>query len=128
MTFLDPIQGKSPSLLQLFTSYGIGLGAAALVLTQLDFTWKTALLAALAFDWCGGLVANAAPPVRGWWRTRPGLSRAFLPFHLMELPVIYWLTGGGTVFYCFCLVMAAKLAIFELGKERYEMPRDPAQG
>ena len=81
-------------------------------------TWQTLLLAVLAVDWCGGVVANSAETVRAWWRERPRLSKAFVVVHLLELPLVYWLAGGGLVFYVFALVLAMKLGVFLLGGKK----------
>ena len=118
MDYLRSLHGNEPTGFQLFATYGVGAAAAALTLAALDFNWKTALLAFLAFDWVGGVVANAAETVREWWRDRPRLKTAFIVVHLIELPLAYWLAGGGVVFYVLGLALAVKLSVFIVGWRR----------
>ncbi len=121
---LGSLHGNKPTTFQLVSSYGVGLGAALLVLVSLEFSWKTALLAFLALDWVGGIVANSAETVRDWWRERPEMSRAFIAVHLIELPIVFWLSGGGVTFALFGLVLAAKLSIFLLGQPSLSVRTD----
>ncbi len=116
MPFAAAFHGDHPGPFQLIATYAIGLAAAGLTLLSLDITWKTVILAVLVFDWVGGIVANAAETVRTWWRARPKARTAFLLIHLLEVPLLWWLTGGGLAFYILVLVLAAKLSIFVLGE------------
>ena len=118
MDFLSFIHGNKPSGFQLFATYGVGVAAAALTLATLGFNWKTALLAFLAFDWVGGIVANSAETVRAWWRERPRMKTAFIVIHLIELPLVFWLAGGGVAFYTLALMLAIKLSVFVLGSRQ----------
>ena len=115
MRFLGSMHGNTPTGFQLAATYAVGIGAAVLALATLGLTWKTVLLAILAFDWAGGVVANSADPVRAWWRDRPRMQAAFIIVHLIELPLVFWLTDGGAAFYVLALVLAAKLSVFVLG-------------
>ena len=115
MDVLRSIHGNKPTGFQLCATYGVGVAAAALTLAALGFSWKTALLAFLAFDWVGGIVANSADTVRAWWRNRPRMKKAFIIIHLIELPLVFWLAGGGVAFYVLALMLAVKLSVFMLG-------------
>ena len=112
---LAALHGINPTRFQLVSSYAVGLASAALTLVALGFAWKTALLALLVLDWTAGVVANSAEPVRAWWAERPRLRGAFIVVHLLELPVVFWLTDGGAAFAVLALVLAAKLSVFVLG-------------
>ena len=118
MGILDPWHGRDPSALQLVATHGVGLASAALVISALGADWRSFVLALAAYDWCGGVVANAAEPVRAWWRTRPGMHRGFIVVHLVELPIVYWLSGGGLIFYVLAIVLAMTLAVFSFGARR----------
>ena len=117
MLSLDALHGNRPAVFQLVATYGVGFAAAALVLTTQGFGWRSWLLALVAADWCGGVVANAAAPVRAWWTARPRMKTGFVLVHLAELPLIYWLSGGGVAFYILAVVLAAKLSVFMLGQQ-----------
>lgn len=116
MRHLEPFQGENPSYPQLIATYGIGFMAATLTLNYLGLGWESAILAFIVFDWVGGVVANAAEPVRKWWRTRPHLKAKFFIVHVLEIPLVYLLTGGEILFYILLIVLAAKLSIFEIGQ------------
>ena len=118
MRIFGLLHGNRATPFQLAASYGVGLGAAALVILVLGLSWKTALLGLVAVDWVGGIVANAAEPVRAWWRDRPRWRAAFIAVHIVELPIVFWLSGGGIVFALFALILATKLSVFLLGSAR----------
>ena len=115
---LQAMHGRSPSRFQLAATYAAGLAAAILTLHALGSDWKSWLLALIAFDWVAGVVATAAPPVRRGWAERPRGRLLFTPVHLIEAILVYWLSGGGTVFAVFALALFVKLAVFHLGHER----------
>lgn len=112
---LAPLHGPNPTPFQIVSSYTVGVASAAFTLIALGIDWRTALLALLVLDWTAGVVANSAEPVRSWWRARAHLRIAFVIVHLLQLPLLLWLTGGGIVFAILTLVLAAKLSIFVLG-------------
>lgn len=112
---LASLHGLKPTLFQLMSSYGVGIASAAFTLIALGIDWKTLLLALLVLDWTAGVVANSAETVRAWWQARPHLRIAFLVVHILELPLMFWLSGGGEIFVILTLVLAAKLSVFLLG-------------
>ncbi|MEM9781006.1 MAG: hypothetical protein AAF899_00880 [Pseudomonadota bacterium] len=112
---LAALHGHNPTPFQLVSSYALGAASAALTLVVLGIDGKTALLALLVLDWTAGVVANSAEAVRAWWRRRPHLRVPFIVVHFVELPLVFWLTGGGEVFAILLLVLAAKLSVFMLG-------------
>ncbi|MGJ3231583.1 MAG: hypothetical protein ACFE0P_07280 [Oceanicaulis sp.] len=115
---LGAVMGERPTRFQVLSSVIVGSAAALLTVIVFGWSWKAALLALLAFDWAGGVVANAAEPVRAWWRPRPRLRAVFFAVHAVEAPLVYALTGGGAAFAVFAILLAAKLSVFVLGVER----------
>ena len=91
---LASLHGLNPTPFQLIGSYGIGVASAAFTLIALGVDWETLLLAFLVLDWTTGVVANSAETARAWWRERPRFRIAFIAVHLLELPLVFWLSGG----------------------------------
>ncbi len=95
------------------------MAAAAFVFTlyALGTGWRSVVLAVVAADWCGGIIANAAESTRAWWRRRTTGRRIFIAVHLIEIPIVWWLADGSLAFWVLMLVLAAKLSVFMLGRE-----------
>ena len=115
---LASLQGESPTRVQVIGTWTVFFGAAGLVLMSGSIDWKLLLVAFIAGDWAGGVVANAAESTRDWWRDKTRARQIFHIAHVAEVPLVWWLTGGGWVFYVLMVVLIAKLAIFEMGAER----------
>lgn len=113
----DVILGKRPSPFLIISSVGMFIAAAVLTIVTLGTGWKVLVLAFVAGDWAAGVIANSAESTRAWWRDRLPKRRNFIIVHLLELPLVWWLTGGGTVFALFVFVLIAKLAVFILGRD-----------
>ena len=77
---------------------------------------KGVLLAILAFDWAGGVVANASEPVRAWWRDRTNLRPYFYGLHVVELPVALWLADGEPSFGWLAALLTLKIVAFARGR------------
>ncbi len=116
MRFLvEALHGSRPTVFQLTATYAVFVGAMAVVLAGKGVSVASILLALVAGDWAGGVVANAAPSTRAWWRARREWRAAYYAVHLFELPVVWLLTGGGAAFALMALVLTMKLSIFALG-------------
>lgn len=114
---LNAILGQRPSPFLVISSVGMFIAAAVLTIVTLGTGWKTLILAFIAGDWAAGVIANSAESTRVWWRDRLPKRRTFIIVHLLEVPLVWWLTGGGTVFALFGFVLIAKLAVFILGRD-----------
>ena len=112
---LASLHRLNPTPFQLVSSYGVGVTSAAFTLIAIGIDSKTVLLAFLVLDWTAVVVANSAETVRAWWREQPRFRIAFIAVHLLELPLVFWLSGGGEVFVILTLVLSAKLSVFLLG-------------
>lgn len=118
---LGEIQGRTPSPLQLVSTYGLFVVTVGLVILHAGHGWKAILLAVLAGDWAAGIVANAAVSTRAWWRDRLHARRVFLFLHIAQIPIVWWLCDGDmTLFAVLMLALFAKLSVFLLGRETLE--------
>lgn len=114
---LNAILGQKPSPFLVISSVGMFIAAVVLTIMTLGTGWKALILAFIAGDWAAGIIANSAESTRVWWRDRLPKRRTFIIVHLLELPLVWWLTGGGIGFVLFGFVLAAKLAVFILGRD-----------
>lgn len=117
---LEELHGRTPTRLQLVSTWGVAAAAFVFTLYALGTDWRSILLAVIAADWCGGIIANAAESTRVWWRRRAMGRRIFIAVHLIEIPIVLWLAEGGLAFWVLMLVLAAKLSVFMLGRESQE--------
>ncbi|MEE4349519.1 MAG: hypothetical protein V2J26_04760 [Pacificimonas sp.] len=90
----------------------VGSAAAAATWWHGPPGWRGIVLAVIAFDWAGGIVANLSAPVRNWWRDRDGARLAFIIVLLAGIPVVWWLTSGSALFYALMLLLVIKLSAF----------------
>ncbi|MEO1014758.1 MAG: hypothetical protein AAFX08_06160 [Pseudomonadota bacterium] len=111
---MEALHGTRPTSFQLTATYAVFIGAMAIVFAGQGVSPKSILLALVAGDWAGGVVANAAPSTRAWWRERRDLRLPFYLVHLLELPIVWLLTGGGLAFALMALVLTMKLSVFAL--------------
>lgn len=61
---LIALHGYFPTPLQLIATYEIAIGAAGLTFWHLGVGWRAWIIALLAADWAGGVIANSAENYR----------------------------------------------------------------
>ena len=111
--------GEAATRLQVVASLATAaVGALAVAaLTGLE-GWADWVLLLAAFDVFGGVVSNAARSTRALHAAAgPAARRRFFLIHAAELPLYWWLAGGGPVFWLLATGMAAKLSVYALGAE-----------
>lgn len=105
-------QGENPTTLQLILTWGAGLIAFAVVWQLTQGGLSGLIIALLAADWTGGVVAHSHQTVADWWRERLTLRLAFYLIHVPEVVLLFLLTGSNALFWSMLAVLAAKLAVF----------------
>lgn len=113
-----PIVGDQPTREQILITIAAALAAMVWALEAYGTGWVGWLMALFAVDWGAGAVSLLFASTQAWWRGEPGFSRWFLPTHLLEIPVVWWLSGGDVGFWILLAALGAKLALFEAGRAR----------
>lgn len=98
-------------------TYAIGSGAAI-------HAWNTgpggiagAVLALLALDWAGGIIANATRSTRIYHADKPvSWTLVFVALHAAEMPLLWWLAPDAAFAGWMLVLLAAKLAVFIAGQ------------
>ncbi len=123
-TVLKLLQGETPGALQLILTYGLALLGAATMLWLAGANIIGAILAVIAADWFGGIVANSARSTRAFWAKLPSwTSPAFVIVHLCEVPIIYWLVSGDQKYAFLLPILGVKLAVFLIGQAEHRTPQ-----
>ena len=123
-TVLKLLQGETPSTLQLILTYGLALLGAAMMLWLAGTNITGVILAVIAADWFGGIVANSARSTRAFWAQLPSWTKpAFVIVHLCEVPIIYWLVSGDQMYAFLLPILGAKLAVFLIGQAEHRTPQ-----
>ncbi len=122
-TILRLIHGESPHPAGVILTWLLGFLAAAATWREGPDGLAGALLALLALDWTGGVVANATRATRAAWAT---LSRtaavAFLAAHLLEVPILLLLTSSTPHLRGLVIILLLKLAVFAVGQIELRRP------
>jgi len=100
--FLWDLHGQRASVGELGGVYAGGVVLAALSMgvgaSQLAglAVWRVALVALVALDICGGVLANLAPGTRSYWGAQGrGMRAAFLALHVVHPALLGVALGGG---------------------------------
>ncbi|GAB3264498.1 hypothetical protein GCM10027347_31600 [Larkinella harenae] len=84
-TFLHKLHGEKTTLPVLTLTYLAALLLAFVTVSDYSaWSWKTALLALLAFDIGGGVVANLSEGTSAYYRTHPNRRWAFVGIHSLQ--------------------------------------------
>jgi hypothetical protein len=115
---LKELFGESPTVRQVSFALGYAVFGLLFVYFARPFEWQTIVLMIMAADIFGGVISNASSSTRAHWA---GKSRwaaiAFVTVHLIEIPIIWWLSGGDIVFWLLTFAMLAKIGVFLIGQD-----------
>jgi hypothetical protein len=94
------IHGERPTVREVFFVHAAGLASAALAFgLSPGSLLHRALLALLAWDVTGGVLANHSPSTSAWYQAQPASARwLFLAVHVAQPLLLGWLDGRPSAF------------------------------